>query len=123
KNLLNNQSLRDHRLKLVERNVDGINLFTLVALDHRLSQFACLAKLHFPENTYMFPCDLNGTSTLSRGMLDFERFLAFSKTARLHGCGRIAATQEIAAFAADCLDVNVLALFRFQEPLRRFIDV
>ncbi len=85
KNLLDYQTLRDHRFEFVEHHVDRIYFFPRVALDHVLCQALRLRKFHFAEHADMLARNLNLARAVSRSPQVAIR-VDSSASARLRVC-------------------------------------
>ena len=111
KNLLHDQTLRNHRLEFVEHYVDGIDFFAGVATDHVFRQRSRLCKCHFAEHAHMLARYLRrpyAFDSVHIG-LDLDRLLKLRQAARLHLRGGITPPQKVASLAANRLNVNVLS--------------
>src|SRR5208337_388925 len=120
---LGDEALRDDRLEFVEENVDAVNLAAGVAGDQAFAQSICEIMVDLAENSDIFACDLHATGA---GWSDFSVRLdgrgARHSTGGCRSAGRrllrgdrVAAAHEVATFASDAFDIDILIGLRLDE--------
>ena len=109
KDLLHDEALRNHRFEFVEHNVDRVNFLAGVAGDHVFGQRRGLRKSDLVQNADMLSRYLNRCHPFGGRSFGINLFCQFSQVGGLDFGGGKTAAEEIPAFAADRLDVNILA--------------
>src|SRR5882724_27950 len=129
-NLIDDQALRDDRLEFVEDDVDGIDFGVDVAVHDAVGESMDLRVFDLSQNADVLADDFDRSDAVFwiscwRGAIWHIQCVLqkLFQLCRLDGGGGIAAAQEVAAFAAYALNVDVLSGFGFEEACGCFVNV
>src|SRR5882757_3775338 len=125
KQLLNDDTLCDHRLELVVDEINSVDLVALIAVDDRVSDLVdlCKAKLREQGGVIVRKLDLSGTMT---NLFDVTgEFVIVRLFLMLPDCFGVLTTEEIACFAPYSLNIDVLTLLTasVDKILRGLTDI